>query len=392
MDHMVERHVSFASKFGYKVTEKEKSLPFMYWTPKCHKSPIGHRFIVASSNCSTKQLANDVSKAFRLVFNQVRNFHEKSHFYSNFNQFWVVENSTPILEKLKRCNLKRNAKSIDTFDFATLYTKIPHDKLVDTLIKVIDFTFKGGKKKFIATATRTAFWTNKSSLGISKKDLKSIVEYLITECHFTVGNIVFTQDIGIPMGISPAPFFANLFLQHYESIFMKTLMKNNVVEARKFHGTYRFIDDLFTLNNNNVFGKSHRDIYPAELELKLEHSGTHATFLDLDISVENKMFVYKLFDKRDAFPFSIVRMPHFSSNIPSFIFYGAFKAEVLRVAKNTMRYCDFIPPLKALLQRMINQGGLRKALIRTIGNVFHKHMHHFASFEIHFMDLVRDLE
>ena len=85
-------------------------------------------------------------------------------------------------------------------------------------------------------------------------------------------------------------------------------------------------------------------------------------------------------------------MPHFSSNIPFFIFYGAFKSEVLRIAKNTMRYCDFIPPLKALLQRMINQGGLRKALIRTIGNVFHKHMHHFASFEIHFMDLVRDLE
>ena len=61
-------------------------------------------------------------------------------------------------------------------------------------------------------------------------------------------------------------------------------------------------------------------MYSAELELKLGHSVTHATYLDLDIKTEDGMFVYKVFDKRDKFSFFIVRMPHFESNIPSTIF------------------------------------------------------------------------
>ena len=38
------------------------------------------------------------------------------------------------------------------------------------------------------------------------------LKYLLDNCFFTVGNIVMKQDIGIPMGINPAPFWANLFL------------------------------------------------------------------------------------------------------------------------------------------------------------------------------------
>ena len=32
--------------------------------------------------------------------------------------------------------------------------------------------------------------------------------------------------------------------------------------------------------------------YPGELELKLEHSGKQATFLDQDIKIEDGIFVY----------------------------------------------------------------------------------------------------
>ena len=39
---------------------------------------------------------------------------------------------------------ERNAKQISTFDISRLYTKIPHDKLLDVLNKVLDFVFKGG--------------------------------------------------------------------------------------------------------------------------------------------------------------------------------------------------------------------------------------------------------
>ena len=132
--------------------------------------------------------------------------------------------------------------------------------------------------------------------------------------------------------------------------------------ACKFHGMYRFIDDLCAINDGNQFDTSNKDIYPPELELKREHHGEHATFLDLDISIKDGQFSYKLYDKRDAFPFSIVRMPHLSSNIPEFVFYGTFKFEVLRIAKNTLQYEDFKPRVVSLLTRMINQGGCHQKL------------------------------
>ena len=56
------------------------------------------------------------------------------------------------------------------------------------------------------------------------------------------------------------------------------------------------------------------------MELKVEHHGIHASFLDLDIKTRDSAFVYKLFDIRAKLPFFIVRIPHLSSNIPSTIY------------------------------------------------------------------------
>ena len=324
----------------------------------------------------------------------MRNFHDKSKFYSGYNKFWVVDNSSSILSKINKCNVKKNAKSIATFDFATLYTKIPHDRLIETLYAVIDFVFKSSsksKRKFICTNFKSAFWTKTSAGNFSKKSIKDAVHHLITECHFTIGNVVFSQTIGIPMGIDPAPFWANLFLSYFESNHMDQLIRLDVVQARRYHATYRFIDDLCTLNNNHQFENSYKTIYPPELELKIEHNGDHATFLELDISVIDNMFVYKLFDKRDAFPFFIVRMPHIESNIPSFIFYGSFKSEILRIAKNTLRYEDFVGSVTAFVTRMKNQGGIISRLKNSVSKVFMSHTHAFKSFEVSQNQLLADI-
>ena len=58
-------------------------------------------------------------------------------------------NADPVISTLKNINRKKKAKSISTYDFSTLYTKLPHDKLITQLSKVIDLVYKGGDKKFI---------------------------------------------------------------------------------------------------------------------------------------------------------------------------------------------------------------------------------------------------
>ena len=57
------------------------------------------------------------------------------------------------------------------------------------------------------------------------------------------------------------------------------------------------------------------------MELKKENTDMNsATFLDINIMIENGIFCTKLFNKRDNFGFDIVRMPFNCSNIPSKMF------------------------------------------------------------------------
>ena len=85
---------------------------------------------------------------------------------------------------------------------------------------------------------------------------------------------------------------------------------------------FRFIDDLNSINDYGEFEQSIKDIYPPELELGKENGEpTRASFLDLDIKIVDQVFVFNQYDKRDDFPFSIVRLPFACSNMPSKLFY-----------------------------------------------------------------------
>ena len=81
--------------------------------------------------------------------------------------------------------------------------------------------------------------------------------------------------------------------------------------------------------DDNEFLTSFKNIYPKELDLKIEHRINHVSFLDLEIKLEDSVFVYKHFDERDQFSLFIVRIPHLSSNIPSTISSGSIFSELL---------------------------------------------------------------
>ena len=193
------------------------------------------------------------------------------------------------------------------------------------------------------------------------------------------------------MGIDPAPFWANLHLYVYESDFITSLISSDKRRAIKFRNASRFIDDECNLNDDGEFGRSYREIYPEELELKCEHHGTHATFLDLEIYIVDGIFVYKLFDKRNDFPFFIVRMPDLSGNIPSHVFYGSVMSEFLRIARCTLFYADFLPVASNLLKRMINQGGSKVKLLQQISKAVQRHPDAFKKFSKKAKEIVRDL-
>ena len=82
------------------------------------------------------------------------------------------------------------------------------------------------------------------------------------------------------------------------------------------------MNDLYALNKYLEFYKNFKNIYPTELHLKKQNVSTsEASFLNLSIIIENKIFKTQLYDNRNAFPFS---MSHLNSNIPSNIYYASW--------------------------------------------------------------------
>ena len=91
-----------------------------------------------------------------------------------------------------------------------------------------------------------------------------------------------------------------------------------------------------------------------------------------------------MFDKRDDFPFSIVKMPYLSSIIPYNIFYNTILSEILHIARCSLLYADFLYRAKELCLRMKNQGADiifgKASLLRFIV----KHSTTFKKFNVSF--------
>ena len=106
-------------------------------------------------------------------------------------------------------------------------------------------------------------------------------------------------------------FFANLFLySFYESKSINEIKKKDLINIRKLCNTFRFIDNLNSTNDGEEFKTNYDNIYPEKLELFKENADKHeASFLDLDIRTRDGEFQVVLFDKKESFPFPIIRMP-----------------------------------------------------------------------------------
>ena len=90
---IISENCEYTSRLGYVVSENDKILPIMYWIPKMHKLPMGHRFIIASKVCCTKKVSKSVSSAFKLIFGQVESSIERQsliHIMQNFG-FYKME-------------------------------------------------------------------------------------------------------------------------------------------------------------------------------------------------------------------------------------------------------------------------------------------------------------
>ena len=114
----------------------------------------------------------------------------------------------------------------------------------------------------------------------------------------------------------------------------KSCVRNQV---RYFGHTYRYIDDVLSLNNT-TFGDYLDSIYPSELEIKDttdEHNFANYLDIRLEFDVNTRLFT-KVYDKRDDLNF-----PFLCGNIPNSTAYGIFVSQLIRYAKANTFYDYF---------------------------------------------------
>ena len=136
---------------------------------------------------------------------------------------WILKNSTNLLSSLGHLGVHR-ATSIQTFDFSTLYTSIPHDLLKSCMNSIINnaFKHKNGATRYthIKVCRNKNYFTSNPQNGDNKytaNDICKMIEFLVDNIFVRFGGQLFRQMVGIPMVTNCAPILADLFLYSYET-------------------------------------------------------------------------------------------------------------------------------------------------------------------------------
>ena len=146
---------------------------------------------------------------------------------------WIFKNSKELLEHLKSPTLNR-VTSIKSFDFSTLCTTIPHQKLKDRLNIIIRntfifiFTFICNRRyKYLVLGHEETYFVKEHSDSKSKyseDDIIKMLEFLVDNIFVVFAGIVFHQTVGIPMGTNCVPLLADICLYSYEADFIQSLL------------------------------------------------------------------------------------------------------------------------------------------------------------------------
>ena len=117
---------------------------------------------------------------------------------SGVNFFWSIKNSGAILDKFSTINHK--ASSLDVFDFSTLYTSLPHQKINDQLKNFIKWTFSSEDKLFICTNYFNGFFSNKSYTSYKSWPSGELIDalcFLLDNIFIQFDNAIYRQIVGI---------------------------------------------------------------------------------------------------------------------------------------------------------------------------------------------------
>jgi hypothetical protein len=114
---------------------------------------------------------------------------------SGINHMWILNKSKDLLDNLKSRSFSQ-VSSIKTFDFSTLCTTLPQDKLKTRLKETIykGFRHRNDGSKFVVLSYNSTYFSNTIQKGktcYSEDQVISMLEFLIDNICVSFGGALF---------------------------------------------------------------------------------------------------------------------------------------------------------------------------------------------------------
>ena len=189
-----------------------------------------------------------------------------------------------------------------SYDVDSLFTNIPLNETIDICIDKL--------------------YTRRNTLvnGLNKQEFRSILELATKESLFLFDKSYYSQIDGVAMGSPLGPTLANIFLCHYEEIWLSSCPK-------QFKPTFykRYVDDIFCLFKTEQNAKQFQKFLNSRhksMNFTLEkEENACLPFLDVKVT------------KSDTFVTSLYKKPTFSG------IYLNFKSHVPETYKKGLIFC-----------------------------------------------------
>ncbi|KAF8353840.1 hypothetical protein PRIPAC_95463 [Pristionchus pacificus] len=267
--------------------------------------------------------------------------------HDKINRFFSIQNTFRVVQQLNTVQNKRS--EIFCADFSSLFTNLPHNVVKEKLYYLIDLMFKNaGSEYIVVQGTNVRYDRNNSSTSgrsYHKNDLKGIIEFILRNSFAYYGGNLYQQQKGIPQGNNASPQIADLTLAVMEYQYIRNNIQSGHPLSFSLNRTFRYIDDLFHISDKkDEFIRITTDMYHRSLTLEQTNTDPkESAFLDMSIKVTITGAVQtSLYNKTDDYSFSVVRYPHYESNIPISMGLNTLHGEIIRIFRNCSLFEHFL--------------------------------------------------
>jgi len=223
-----------------------------YILPKTHKEGNPPRPIVSACDYATGNISEFISQLITPLAKK------NPTYLGSTKEFVELIRDLPHYPKSRYKNF-----FLVTADISSMYTNIPHDQGIDSILRSID--------------------NNRSSMPAHtphNRVIKMFLHFILKQNYFQFMDKYYLQVEGVAMGCKLAPALANIFMYDLEKDMLQPYM--NVLEVWR-----RYIDDIFfiwikSLKKLNEF-MDHCNSFHPSIKYTFTFSSTEVDFMDVKI-------------------------------------------------------------------------------------------------------------